>query len=198
MIVWINGAFGSGKTQTAHALHRRIPGSYVYDPERAGYFIRRNMPKALAQGDFQDFPMWRSINASMLRYLDANHDGPIIVPMTIVNPVYWREVVGQLCEEGIDVRHFTLCASEAVLRKRLKSRGEGGSSWAAHQIERCVAGLADETFRVHLDTDRTTIADNVERIAAGADLVLAPDNRGPFRAAVDRLATQIKHIRFRP
>ena len=31
MIIWLNGAFGAGKTQTAYALRRRLPGSYVVD-----------------------------------------------------------------------------------------------------------------------------------------------------------------------
>lgn len=59
MIIWINGAFGAGKTQTAYELHRRLPDSYVYDPENIGYFIRKNLPPALCEGDFQDYPMWR-------------------------------------------------------------------------------------------------------------------------------------------
>jgi chloramphenicol 3-O-phosphotransferase len=33
MIIWLNGAFGAGKTQTAFELHSRIPDSYVFDPE---------------------------------------------------------------------------------------------------------------------------------------------------------------------
>ncbi|MEK4047271.1 hypothetical protein NSU18_27040 [Paenibacillus sp. FSL H8-0048] len=36
VIIWLNGTFGSGKTQTAAELHRRIPDSYVFDPENAG------------------------------------------------------------------------------------------------------------------------------------------------------------------
>ena len=45
MILWINGAFGSGKTTTAYELHRRLkPLSYVYDPENVGYFLRKNEP----------------------------------------------------------------------------------------------------------------------------------------------------------
>lgn len=46
MIIWLNGAFGAGKTQTAYELRRRLPGSYVYDPENAGFFIRDNLPPA--------------------------------------------------------------------------------------------------------------------------------------------------------
>lgn len=30
MIIWLNGAFGSGKTQTAYELHRRLRNSYIY------------------------------------------------------------------------------------------------------------------------------------------------------------------------
>ena len=36
MVIWLNGAFGAGKTQTAYELHRRLPDSFVYDPENAG------------------------------------------------------------------------------------------------------------------------------------------------------------------
>ena len=57
MIIWLNGAFGAGKTQTAYELRRRLPGSYVYDPENAGFFIRDNLPPGLGLDDFQDFPM---------------------------------------------------------------------------------------------------------------------------------------------
>jgi hypothetical protein len=39
MLLWINGPFGGGKTQTAHEIQRRLPGSVICDPEevsRAG------------------------------------------------------------------------------------------------------------------------------------------------------------------
>ena len=32
MIIWLNGAFGAGKTQTAWELRRRMADAYVYDP----------------------------------------------------------------------------------------------------------------------------------------------------------------------
>lgn len=58
MLVWINGPFGGGKTQTAFELHRRLPGSVVCDPEYIGFGLHRAMPVALRK-DFQDFPAWR-------------------------------------------------------------------------------------------------------------------------------------------
>jgi hypothetical protein len=37
MLLWINGPFGGGKTQTAYELRRRLPGSIVCDPEHVGF-----------------------------------------------------------------------------------------------------------------------------------------------------------------
>lgn len=33
MIIWIKGAFGSGKSTTAELLHSKIEFSHIYDPE---------------------------------------------------------------------------------------------------------------------------------------------------------------------
>ncbi|MDR2177190.1 MAG: tunicamycin resistance protein, partial [Treponema sp.] len=62
MIIWINGAFGSGKTQTSFEINRRLKNSFVYDPENIGYFFRRNMPKEITEGNFQDQILWRTFN----------------------------------------------------------------------------------------------------------------------------------------
>jgi len=196
MIVWINGAFGAGKTQTAHELHRRLPGSYVYDPENAGYFIRKNVPKKIAVDDFQDYPTWRETTYAMLRHIDREYRGIVLAPMTLVNPDYFEEIVGRLRREGTDVRHFALVASKETIRKRLKTRGEGAGSWAAAQIDRCASGLSEERFRVHVDTEGRTVADNAETIAGLCGLTLEPDGRSGVRKLYDRAVTQIKHIRF--
>ena len=50
MIVWINGAFGAGKTSTARELIDLIPNSTFYDPEVIGGALRHLLPqKLLAQ-----------------------------------------------------------------------------------------------------------------------------------------------------
>ncbi len=196
MIVWINGAFGAGKTQTAFELHRRIPHSFVFDPENAGFYIRRNVPDAVKQSDFQHYPMWRETNYGMLKYIAERYDGVVIVPMTVVHPPYFEEIAGRLRRDGIAVHHFALCASKDTLLRRLRSRGDGERSWAAQQIDRCIEGLRDETFRHHLETDGRSVQDAVERIAAFTKLELSPDERGVLRRRWDRLRTQWNHIRF--
>ena len=66
LIIWLNGAFGAGKTQTAFELRHRLGDAFVYDPENMGYCIRQNVPDTCKYGDFQDYPMWRSFNYEML------------------------------------------------------------------------------------------------------------------------------------
>ena len=178
MIIWINGAFGSGKTQTAFELQRRLPHSIVFDPENAGYYIRKNIPGEISKHDFQDYKMWREINYSMLKYIGTEYNGTIIVPMTLVNPGYFKEMIGQLRDDGVVVHHFTLCASKEVLLKRLRSRGEGRHSWAAQQIDRCIAGLSDDLFAHHLNTEPLTIEQAAESIASMLNIRIQPEGRG--------------------
>lgn len=39
MIIWINGAFGGGKTTLAEELQRRLPHAILFDPEYVGYLL---------------------------------------------------------------------------------------------------------------------------------------------------------------
>ncbi|WP_232316968.1 AAA family ATPase [Paenibacillus sp. D9] len=194
-IVWINGAFGSGKTQTAWELHRRLPGSYVFDPENAGYYIRANMPDSLQKGDFQEFPLWRRFNYDMLSYLADLHDGVLLVPMTVTDPLKFAEIAGRLRSDGRDLRHYALLASEGELLRRLRSRGEGRRSWAAAQIGRCVRELKQDAFAEQLDTEPWSVAETAERIAALAGLELLPRSGGAS-GAWSRLLTQLRHVRW--
>ncbi|WP_310829877.1 AAA family ATPase [Paenibacillus pedocola] len=164
MIIWINGAFGSGKTQTAVELNRRIENSFIFDPENAGEYISQNVPTGMLKNDFQDYPLWREINYAMLKHIDSEYNGTIIVPMTIVEAAYFRELTGRLQNEEITVHHFTLCASRKTLLKRLRSRGEREDSWAAQQIDRCLSGLQQALFQRHLDTEALSVEEVSEAV----------------------------------
>lgn len=194
MIIWINGAFGSGKTQTAYELQRRLPGSYVYDPENCGYFIRKNIPSGICTEDFQDCPLWRTFNFEMLDYIAQRHTGDIIVPMTIVNPAYYDELIGRL-SKVYDVRHIILYAQKETLLKRLALRLEGRHSWAARQIDRCIRAFDEEIAGYKIHTDGMTISQVVENAAAIAGVPLSEDRRNGLQKLFDRIRTQYRHIR---
>lgn len=92
MLVWINGPFGGGKTQTAHEIRRRLPGSVICDPEFVGFGLNRMMPPAL-RGDFQDLAAWRQGVYEVLDLTLTATPGPVIAPMTVVDAVYFRETI---------------------------------------------------------------------------------------------------------
>lgn len=196
MIIWINGAFGSGKTNVAYELNRRVENSYVYDPEEIGYFIRDNIPKELKLSDFQDFNIWRDFNYQMLEYINSNYDGFIIVPMTITNNTYYNEILERLRQDNVDIKHFTLMANKETLINRLRKRGDGRNSWAAKQIDRCVNALADPIFKEHINTDEMTICEVVEYIAESCNINLLPDNRNLINKKVDKFIIWLRHIRL--
>lgn len=166
MILWINGAFGAGKTETATELQKRIPNSMLYDPEMIGSVILHVIPKEIRKNDFQDYPVWRESNYSILKYLDSEYKGVIIVPMTIVNPQYYDDIIGSLRKDGIIVQHFVLAASKETLEKRLLKRGEVPNSWPSQQIDRCLLGFKNELFQPQIDTENHTISEVAEKIAS--------------------------------
>jgi len=194
MIIWLNGAFGSGKTQTAYELKRRIPGSFVYDPEEFGFCLRKCQPKPLHLPDFQDEPMWRSVNYEMLKQLYDSFDGVIIVPMTVTDKRYFGEIVGRLRGDGCDVRHFVICARRETILRRLRSRGEGTRSWAAQQIPRCLAAFEDPVFEVCLHTDELCVSEVAEKIAGLCGIELTRRDNA-FVRFVNRMRTLVGHIR---
>ncbi|MFD4410779.1 AAA family ATPase [Streptomyces sp. NPDC058466] len=209
MLLWINGPFGGGKTQTAHEIQRRLPGSVVCDPEHAGFGLRRMMPAEL-RGDFQDLASWRQGVVEVLDLALGKHDGVVIVPMTVTNPRYFEETVGRLRELGHDVRHFALLAERETVLKRLRERGFGHllryvagkdaplrrESWAVAQLDHCLERLREPEFAEHLWTDHTTVAKTADRIAVLAGLTLTPNRDGAVRGRLRRAWVGAKHIRF--
>ncbi|MET8132799.1 AAA family ATPase [Streptomyces sp. NPDC005251] len=209
MLLWINGPFGGGKTQTAHEIQRRLPGSVICDPEHAGFGLRRMLPPEL-RGDFQDLVSWRQGVVEVLDLALSKQGGVVIAPMTVTNPVYFAETVGRLRELGHDVRHFALLAERETVLGRLRERGFGQllryvagkdaplrrESWAVRQLDHCLERLREPEFAEHLWTDQTTVAKTADRIAVLAGLTLTPNRDGVLRGRLRRARTSARHIRF--
>ncbi|WP_104991320.1 AAA family ATPase [Deinococcus sp. NW-56] len=193
-LIWINGPFGVGKTQTAYALHRRLPGSFVCDPEYLGFAIRRMTPREL-RGEFQDLPLWREGVYTLLSRNLTHSRRVVIVPMTLVVPAYFDETVGRLRADGHRVCHVALLASRPTVLRRLRSRGQGASSWAAGQIDRCLDGLGQLDPADCLSTDHLTLEEVTEEVARRANLTLRPDHTPPFARPLRRWAVALRHLR---
>lgn len=209
MLLWINGPFGGGKTQTAHEIRRRLPGSVICDPEHAGFGLRRMLPPEL-RGDFQDLASWRQGVVEVLDLAAARHDGVVIVPMTVTDSGYFAETVGALRDLGHDVRHFTLLAERGTVLRRLRERGIGralrqvtgardgarGESWAVRQLDHCLGRLSEPEFAEHLWTDHSTVPKTADRIAVLAGLHLRPNKDGALRNRLRQARVGLRHTRF--
>jgi gluconate kinase len=194
MIIWINGTFGSGKTTTAYELQKRVKNSFIFDPERFGYVLMRNVPKEIAKDDFQDYPIWRETNYSLLKQITESYKGILIVPMTLTNEEYFKEIIGRLREDGIILKHFTLSASKLTIAKRLRKRFEGVNSWAYQQMETRLSSLSQETFQEHIHTDNLSIEEVVETIARLSSIEILPDRRTKIKKVIDRFSIKLKEI----
>ncbi|MDO0935310.1 ATP-binding protein [Streptomyces sp. DG2A-72] len=209
MLLWINGPFGGGKTQTAYEIQRRLPGSVVCDPEHVGFGLNRTLPPQLRK-DFQDLTSWRQGVVETLDLALTEHDGVVIAPMTVTDSGYFGETVGRLRELGHGVHHFTLLAQRETVLKRLRERNFGHlltyvggknvplrwESWAVRKLDHCLERLQEAEFAEHLWTDHTTVPKTADRIAVLAGLTLRPNTEGPVRTRLRQARIGIKHIRF--
>jgi predicted kinase len=168
VLVWIDGAFGVGKTTVAKALARRWPAALTFDPEQLGFLLRRVGPPDLRTRDFQEMPLWRQLVRQTAAGLIEHHGRPLIVPMALPDPRSRDEIVGGLRHSGLDVRHFLLLTSEPTLRRRLFWRWSLPASrrWARAQIGRFPRPASPPELATCVQTDRRRVRDIVAEILA--------------------------------
>jgi predicted house-cleaning noncanonical NTP pyrophosphatase (MazG superfamily) len=120
LIIWINGGFGAGKTSLAEELRRRLPGAVLFDPEYVGCILREWVP--IPTGDFQDLPCWRELVIETALALRRHHAQTLLVPMSLLNDDYARQILGGLTERGEQILHVFLDLYAEVLRQRITER----------------------------------------------------------------------------
>jgi hypothetical protein len=169
----------------------------VCDPEHLGFGLRRMLPPAM-RTDFQDLQTWRSGVHEILGMIARNYKGPVIVPMTLIDPRYFAQIVGGLRDDGHDVRHFALIAERATVLHRLSRRRFGlkREQWAVGRLDECLNLLHGPEFAEHIHTDQRTVPQVADAIARATALPILPDTDGRLRASLRLYQTSLRHIRF--
>ncbi len=133
--------------------------------------------------DFQHHPEWRTFNVEMLTKIARSYDGVIIVPMTLVDQLYYDEIIGVLQRDAIRVDHYILHADKRTLVRRLNKRLEWFNSWGKAQIDRCLHAYHHDITHDKIETDHLTVDQVVEEIAKRSGLTLqASKRRFPARS----------------
>ena len=165
MIFWLSGAYGAGKSTVADCLRELLPKAHIFDAEAVGNAVRDNYPESCKTGVlFEDYPPWRAFVVTLLRELDANYDGDLIVPMTLLLDVSYTDIIQKLRAAGVEVCYVILDADAQTLHERILARGEGEDCWCMRQIPRCLNALAKDERAAHIDTRGKTPAQIAEEI----------------------------------
>jgi hypothetical protein len=150
-VVWINGPFGIGKTTTASLLAQSWEGAAAFDPEELGPAAREWDRTA---ADFQDIPVWRELTVRGVTDADRAA-GRVVVPMTLLRPAYYVEVMDGLRAAGVEVHHFCLIASRDETLRRAAQRADHTLRWVEAMYESYSPSLADPLFAEHVDIEGT-------------------------------------------
>ncbi|MFS7401231.1 AAA family ATPase [Carnobacterium maltaromaticum] len=156
MIIWINGAFGSGKTTVAEIIHSKIENSYLYDPENIGDFLRHNLPQEIQKADFQEYSEWRARNVHILKKIDTEYAGNIIVPMTLYKQPGFDEVFSGLRKANIKVHHLQLEVNKETICKRLLERSPALNAWGAERVDEIIEAFQGVPLEEKIDNDKRT------------------------------------------
>ena len=176
MIIWVNGAFGAGKSCAARELLDLIPESTLYDPDLLGGCLRQLLPEKQLQDvtDYQDLALWRRLVVETAAALLSEVGGVLVAPMTLLRQEHRDEIFGGLAARGIEVRHVLVEPGETILRQRIAARDdapdEAGAGtarrWALDRIADYAEALPWLSHDAHvLRTDGLTPAQTAARIA---------------------------------
>ncbi|MFI0723203.1 AAA family ATPase [Streptomyces sp. NPDC021224] len=147
MLIWVDGAFGSGKTTLVAALRGHLPDALVFDPEQVGALLTGIVD--CPTGNFQDIPLWRRQVTGLAVGLHEEYGRTLLVPMTLTASAYTDEIFGGLRDAGVPYRHFRLQVPVEVLLERIDERHRGadgdparieaGRRWCREQTARYAA-----------------------------------------------------------
>jgi broad-specificity NMP kinase len=170
MLVWINGAFGVGKSTTADKVVARRPEFRLFNPELVGYMLMSNLTR-FDVDDFQDLSAWRALVPVVARHLTDTTGEPLVVVQTVLSREYWADLRSGLAAQGFSVLHVLLDADGDTLCKRIHAdeQERNAEQWRLDHIGAYLAArpwLVDDADLV-IDTsknDTETVADEIVQL----------------------------------
>lgn len=118
MIIWINGAFGVGKTTAARALVNECSTLRLFDPEDVGEMLVRNLSDQQV-GDFQDLAAWRDLVPQVASHIQRQTAQDLVAVQSVLNESYWVELTRAFVSLNETLFHVVLDADAHTLAQRI-------------------------------------------------------------------------------
>jgi hypothetical protein len=182
MVIFLNGAFGIGKTTVARELKRNLTGSLIFDPEKVGFVLRR-LPRWVPldgrnSQDYQDMRLWRALTALGIRATRLSSK-KVIVPMAFSNLSYLDEVREQVRRFDTNIFHFCLVAPFEIVEKRVFQRSAHRTTiaWQLRRTAECCKVHRRPEFGQHISTAHRSIDEITTDILSRLYPNLAPKQK---------------------
>jgi hypothetical protein len=140
VIIWLNGAFGAGKTTTARRLVGRLEGIRHFDPELVGYLLRATSDDHEFT-DFQDLVPWRELVPVFTERIAACTGQHLIALQTVLREGYWRELTAGFEGGAGDLPRAPARGRGRPCRAHQGGRGRGRRLPVAPRPHRCLRAV---------------------------------------------------------
>lgn len=128
-VLWLNGAFGVGKTTAAMHLVELDDRWRAADPELLGAYL--SDAERSWGTDFQSHPGWPVLAAAGVRALCPSPERPVVVPMAVHDSDTWTALRSAVGER---VLHVVLHAEPEVLLTRVEAGEPQSLPWRRERL----------------------------------------------------------------
>src|SRR6266700_2901197 len=149
MIIWVNGAYGVGKTTIAAELVKRRPGALLYDSEPLGYYLRDLVKPVEKAKDYQELAVFAPVVVEVARQLRQQYPRQVLImPLGVWQPATFAEIHGGLEQIDGQVKHYCLTAIRQEINRRLLYRGDSPQAqrWIRERLDSALEALSSPLF----------------------------------------------------
>lgn len=165
-VLWLNGAFGVGKTTAAMHLVEADDRWRAADPELLGAYL--SDAERSWGGDYQAHPGWPVLAAAGVRALQPSPERPVVVPMAVHDRDTWQTLRSAV---GDRVLHVVLHAEPEVLLTRVEAGEPEALPWRRERLAQYERAAWLHEEGTLLRTDLLTPAEVAGALRAGWERV---------------------------